>query len=225
MGRQGQPEMIHRHDQHAGFTLIEIGIVIVIIGFLLAAVVKGQSLLSSAKVHDIIAISQDLSSSIRDFKQRYHMYPGDMSINAATPEIPGVSTQPGQTGQCLAGGANAGNSNGIIDASESPCVPEVLGRSGFISKLSTDPTTLLYAIKTPYGPASVMASSVALSLYGILMPPTVLNVLILTNLPCEIATEIEGKLDDGSLAAGNVRASVTTCTPSGPPVPFFAIGL
>ena len=210
--------MTHRHVQQAGFTLVEIGIVIVIIGLLLGAILKGESLLDSGRVHDIVVISQDLSSAIREFKQRYHMYPGDMLINATTPEIPGVGAP------CLAGGANAGNRNGIIDGSESPCVPEALGRAGLIGKALIDPVTGLYTINTYYGRGSVIASSGS----GVTMPPTVLYVLQLTNVPCDIAMQIDRKMDDGNLATGNVRASIAACTPQDPatdPVPSLALGL
>ena len=46
--RSDQLSSARRHQQ--GFTLVEIGVVLVIIGLLLAAVMKGKELIASARV-------------------------------------------------------------------------------------------------------------------------------------------------------------------------------
>ena len=101
--------------RNKGFTLIEIAIVITIIGLLMAGVIKGMSLIQSAKVSNAITLAQDISVAVNAFKQQYHMLPGDMSI---TTEFPSITDAP-----CK----NGGNKNGLIDtADEIKCVPEVL---------------------------------------------------------------------------------------------------
>ncbi len=45
----------------AGFTLVELAIVMIIIGLLIAGVLKGQALISNAKVTAQVAQSQELS--------------------------------------------------------------------------------------------------------------------------------------------------------------------
>ena len=45
-----------------GFTLVEIAIVLVIIGLLLGGVLKGQSLIDSARVKNIVQQSTSLSA-------------------------------------------------------------------------------------------------------------------------------------------------------------------
>jgi prepilin-type N-terminal cleavage/methylation domain-containing protein len=199
-----------------GFTLLEITIVLVVIGILSFAVLKGTGLVGNANVKDLIAVSQDMSVAVREFKQRYRMYPGDLAIAAATPEIASVSAK------CVTGGPNAGNNNGVIEASESVCVPEVLFRSGLIGKSLIDAGGN-YTISTSFGNATVVAASVS----GLAMPTGVQNVLIVSNLPCDAALQLDQALDDGKLGSGKVVASVASCTPGGAndPVPLLGVGL
>ena len=54
-----------------GFTLAELAIVVTVIGFLIFAVLKGQSLIGQAKAKDVIAIVDGLRNSTTFFRQRY----------------------------------------------------------------------------------------------------------------------------------------------------------
>ena len=60
-----------------GFTLIEIAIVLVIIGLLLGGVVKGQELISSARVRNMIAQQEGVKAAFFGFQDRYRALPGD----------------------------------------------------------------------------------------------------------------------------------------------------
>jgi len=55
--------------QH-GFTLIEIAIVLVIIGLLLGGVLKGQELITSARVRNIISQQDGVKAAFFGFVQR-----------------------------------------------------------------------------------------------------------------------------------------------------------
>ena len=70
-----------RHQQ--GFTLVEVGVVLVIIGLLLAAVLKGQELIASARVNNLISSMNGYKAAINGFQDRYRIVPGDSS-KAAT---------------------------------------------------------------------------------------------------------------------------------------------
>lgn len=206
---------------HAGFTLVELAVVIFVIALLTGGIVAGAfSLIQSGRTQDAMKMATDLASASQDFRQRYHYLPGDFPVTAAAPQIPGTPAV------CVIGGANAGNGDGLIQLAESACVPEHLSKAGYI-KGSVNPATGLIGIRTSFGPVrfiSNAASGVAAGANP--LPATIRNVIEYANLPCDVAVEIDGKLDDGNLATGNVRASVATCTPStlNDPVPFFAIG-
>jgi prepilin-type N-terminal cleavage/methylation domain-containing protein len=61
-----------------GFTLVELSIVIIIIGFLIAGVSAGQSLIKQAQLNKVISEYNQYSTAFNTFKMRYDYYPGDM---------------------------------------------------------------------------------------------------------------------------------------------------
>jgi prepilin-type N-terminal cleavage/methylation domain-containing protein len=66
-----------------GFTLVELSIVIVIIGLIVAAVTAGQSLARQAKVKGVLTGVDQIKTAITAFKLEYGSLPGDLS-NAQT---------------------------------------------------------------------------------------------------------------------------------------------
>ena len=60
-----------------GFTLLEIAIVVLIIGFLLAGVLKGQEMITSAKVKRLAGQSEEIRAAYLGFQDRYKALPGD----------------------------------------------------------------------------------------------------------------------------------------------------
>src|SRR4029434_9166761 len=75
--------------QHAGFALIEIAVVIVITGLLMGWVMKGQELVTSARVRNLIAHHEAFKTPYRGFYDRYRALPGDYKDGAAS--IAGVT--------------------------------------------------------------------------------------------------------------------------------------
>ena len=106
-----------------GFTLVEIAIVLVIIGLLLGGVLKGQELITSARVRNLADQSAGIQAAYYGFVDRFRQVPGDWPANLAGQAIPGV--------------ANGGNGNGRLDRArtewtESLALWEQLSRAGFI---------------------------------------------------------------------------------------------
>ena len=58
-----------------GFTLIEIAIVLVIIGLLLGGVLKGQELITSARVRNLISTQDGVKAAYFGFLDRYRALP------------------------------------------------------------------------------------------------------------------------------------------------------
>jgi prepilin-type N-terminal cleavage/methylation domain-containing protein len=63
----------------AGFSLIELAIVLVILGLLVGGIMSGQSLIRAAEIHSVITQYQNFGSSIDIFRDKYDEIPGDMA--------------------------------------------------------------------------------------------------------------------------------------------------
>jgi prepilin-type N-terminal cleavage/methylation domain-containing protein len=61
-----------------GFTLVELSIVIIIIGFLIAGISAGTSLVKQVKLSAVISDFTDYQIVYNNFKSRYNAIPGDM---------------------------------------------------------------------------------------------------------------------------------------------------
>jgi prepilin-type N-terminal cleavage/methylation domain-containing protein len=64
-------------NKQSGFTLVEIAIVLVIIGLLLGGVLKGQEIITSAKIKSIEKDFNGVSAAIYNYQDRYRSLPGD----------------------------------------------------------------------------------------------------------------------------------------------------
>lgn len=66
-------------NQQQGFTLVEIAIVLVIIGLLLGGVLKGQELINSAKVKNMVNDFRTTSALVYGYQDRFKSFPGDQT--------------------------------------------------------------------------------------------------------------------------------------------------
>jgi prepilin-type N-terminal cleavage/methylation domain-containing protein len=99
-----------RKDQ-AGFTLVEIAIVMVIIGLLIGGVLKGQAMIENAKVKRVVKQADELRAAVMIFYDKFGVYPGDGNTATVPPS----------------GG------NGRITGTEVYALFRDLGRAGLIS--------------------------------------------------------------------------------------------
>src|SRR4051794_41514508 len=87
-------------SRNKGFTLVEIAIVLVIIGLLLGGILKGQEMITQAKIKNSIADFSGISAAYYGYQDRYRAIPGD-DLNAATRWTTPTA-------------ATAGNGNGVV---------------------------------------------------------------------------------------------------------------
>lgn len=192
----------------AGFNLIEIAIVLVIIGLLLGGVLKGQELITGARVRNLISQQDGIKVAYFGFVDRFRAPPGDYGM--ATTYIAGATAN--------------GNGNYQIEfaavACAAPCqsaeyiaVWEHLSRAGFVSGTYT------------FAPAPETPSSVPGNLFGAYIqvvldnayatgppgppvPATRHNVKTGNRIPSDILAEIDLKIDDGDPLGGVFQFSV-----------------
>jgi prepilin-type N-terminal cleavage/methylation domain-containing protein len=70
--------MCYRNEKIRGFTLVELSIVIIIIGFLIAGISAGTSLIQQAKLNALIREFGTYGSAVLEFQSIYGYLPGDL---------------------------------------------------------------------------------------------------------------------------------------------------
>jgi len=68
----------YSYSNQRGFTFIELSIVLVIVGILIAAVMTADGLVRSAEIKSVITEVQEFFFAMRTFKMRYGSLPGDI---------------------------------------------------------------------------------------------------------------------------------------------------
>ncbi len=63
---------------HKGFTILEISIVLVIVGLLVAGVLGGQEVIKAMKINGTISQMNEITAAANSFKLKYDSIPGDM---------------------------------------------------------------------------------------------------------------------------------------------------
>jgi len=188
--------------KQSGFTLIEIAIVLVIIGLLLGGVLKGQELITAARVRNLISSQDGVKAAYFGFLDRYRSLPGDYGAVNANANIPGCGTT------CF-----GGNGDGqIAVVGESIHAWEHLSRAGFItgSYISGSATPTAGPANTPTNP---YGSPVQLVFDGVYQDgatatgPARHNLKTGNNIPSDILAEVDRKIDDGSAPGGQFRFS------------------
>lgn len=69
---------MHAQKSQRGFSLLEMGIVIVVVGLLAGGILVGQNLIRSAEVQSVLADFQKFQAATARFQSQYASLPGDM---------------------------------------------------------------------------------------------------------------------------------------------------
>jgi prepilin-type N-terminal cleavage/methylation domain-containing protein len=196
MGRRG-----------AGFTLIEIAIVLVIVGLLLGGVLAGQQLIQSARVRNLVSQQDGAKAAFFGFQDRYRALPGDygaadVNINCGTP--------------CL-----NGNGNGRIEPNASSGVTHEeilawthLSAAGFLNGsyvMAASGVSAPAVANTPQNPYGAFVQLAYDGLWGssdhATTPVSRHSVKTGNQIPVQILAEIDRKIDDGRPYTGSFQFS------------------
>jgi prepilin-type N-terminal cleavage/methylation domain-containing protein len=186
--------------QEQGFTLVEIAIVLVIIGLLLGGILKGQEMITQAKIKNSIADFSGISAAYHGYQDRYRAIPGD---DAGATRWTGTFGGDGN-GQ-VAGAYNATCPQAIIAATAETCKWwDHLRRAGFVAGSGG---------QQPYnaftGQIGVQTGSNGGS------PSTALGgfaglIVCSANVPDKVAIAMDTQMDDGAIGTGTVRGQLQT---------------
>lgn len=181
-----------------GFTLIEIAIVLVIIGLLLGGVLKGQELIQSARVRNLISQQDGIKAAYFGFLDRYRALPGD--YNQATTNITGATVNGNNNGQI-----QSTSGGGTID--EHIAVWEHLSKAGFINGSYTYAAGAETTASAPTNPYARYLRLIYDNAYGSGTPTTRHNLKTGNQIPSDILAEVDRKIDDGVAIGGAFQFS------------------
>ena len=215
-----------RAHRQGGFTLIEIVIVLVILGLLMGGVIKGQELITSARVRSLTALMDGVKAAFYGFQDRYRGLPGDYMAADKLLRCPG--------GTCL-----KGNGDGVIertavplagsDPNEATLLWTHLTSSGLLNGnyAMTAGETVPTDANTPKNPFNIYMQVVYDGRYADKNTPAANrhNLKLGALVPVEIAAEVDRKADDSNGVSGSFRFSTYGDAASGgnapaaPPAP------
>lgn len=186
--------------KQAGFTLVEIAIVLVIVGLLLAGVLKGQEMIENGRVKSAAQDLNGISAAYSSYIDRYKALPGDDGP-VATLAARGV----------VWGGVAAGNNNGIfVGAAANTFVPAATESEFFFRHLRA-------AGFLAGNPAAAGVAALPTNAWGgrtgvanvILQGrPAARLVVCMGSVPGKSAAALDTQLDDGLIGTGSVRATL-----------------
>lgn len=172
-----------------GYSLIELSMVLVIIGLLVAGLLKGTELIQQAKLRNIAGSFDNLTIAIQTYQERYRALPGDDPVAAAR----WPSTANNGNGDRIICGGYAGGGGGSSCGTgndESQLVWQHLRSAGLLS-----------------GTGNFAPEHPANGVFGIQYQGLGINshVLCANNLPASAAGSLDRQQDDGVASTGSTR--------------------
>lgn len=197
--------------RQTGFTLVEIAIVLVIIGLLLGGILKGQEMITQAKIKNAMADISGTSAAYYGYRDRYRAIPGD-DPNAGTRWTSPTAADPGDGNGIVTGAYNTSTAT-----EESYNWWDHLRRAGFISGSGAAQPLNAFSgiIGVQTGDGNATPGAVLGGLTGLL--------ICSAGLSDKVAIALDSQMDDGKIATGTVRGQLHTAG-SNPTISATAAG-
>ena len=188
--------------KQSGFTLVEIAIVLVIIGLLLGGILKGQELITSARVRNLADQNSGVQAAYYGFIDRYRQIPGDMILANAQGAISNNVTV-------------GGNGNSIIDdgsLAEAAAAWQHLALAGFIQGAYGGNAAYVAQVDAPINAFNGRVLLGQIDEYMIRAPEVAtirLGYVFGSQVPVNVMRELDVKIDDSIPDTGVMRVSTT----------------
>lgn len=181
--------------KQSGFTLVELAIVLVIIGLILAAVLKGQEMIENAKVKNVVNDLKGVSVAYYAYQDRYKAIPGDDAA-AANHFTGGVNG--GGNGTIIGLYMTKGTALAAGDTAESEKFWLGTRLAGFMTGSGSNPPN-----NSQGGLLGIQSeiSAAGGTTYGMTGP-----VVCAGGIPWKISQAVDIMIDDGNSDTGSVRA-------------------
>ena len=192
----------NKNSTAAGFTLVEIAIVLVIIGLLLGGILKGQEMITQARIKNIINDFNGVTVAVTSYQDRYRAIPGD-DLNASAR----------WTVQAPASGDGNGVIKGLYNALSGAAAPGTAAESnlfwqhlriaGFVPGLTTGDGSGTQPTNAAGGMIGVESGTPGINGLGFTS-----LIVCFANLPEKVASAVDGQMDDSNPASGQVRGQL-----------------
>ncbi|MCB1928258.1 MAG: prepilin-type N-terminal cleavage/methylation domain-containing protein [Rhodocyclaceae bacterium] len=179
----------------AGFTLVEIAVVLVIIGLLLGGVLKGQELINSAKVKSLINDFRSVSTMIYAYQDRFRAFPGD---DARADQHVGPNSAASTPANDLGNGRIGGSWDSTTTTDESYRVWLHLR----LANLTTGSVTVGDAA---YPPLNAESGRIGVTGFAPLSTLAGSFFVCSSGINARFARQIDSSMDDGNTSTGNVQ--------------------
>jgi prepilin-type N-terminal cleavage/methylation domain-containing protein len=193
---------MHRFENKAqqGFTLVEIAVVLVIIGLLLGAILKGQELIENSRVKNAVNEINSIKAASFGYLDRYKAMPGDNG--------PVATLQ--ARGTAWAGITVGGNGDGQVAAPVNPFAAPAAEHLGFWQHLRA--AGFLTGNPANVG-AAALSRNAFTGLTGLASLTTQMAnfnsvVVCMSQVPGKAATALDNQIDDGQPGTGTLRATL-----------------
>jgi prepilin-type N-terminal cleavage/methylation domain-containing protein len=199
--------------KQTGFTLVEIAIVLVIVGLLIGGVLKGQEMITNAKLKRIESDNAGMAAAMFSYQDRYLQLPGD--DGDATTRFNVYFDLAANGGQGWVAGEADGDGDGVIgDGNDWKTVKQ--GAAGWNSGDTTEETSKFFGHLRAAGlipGGSGIDASRPTSAYGGLIGiqngslGIAGHAVIFGQIEGAIGRILEARLDDGNADTGRIQSN------------------
>ncbi|MDX9713995.1 MAG: prepilin-type N-terminal cleavage/methylation domain-containing protein [Dissulfurispiraceae bacterium] len=187
--------------EEKGFTLVELAIVLVIIGIILGAVLKGQEIINNAKIKRVYNQQREVFAALYTYLDRYQRFPGDDPTAASRWTV------------------TSGNGNGVIGGLTTNCAAGATTETCQVwmhlrnANIIPGPTNSALNPSNSYGGAIAVGNAAIQGLTS--------NWIAMTAIPHDICQVLDREYDDGDATTGDIRGTVNYFSSTGPQTVYF----